>query len=128
MKLVGRQLGVGPLHALAGHAGALGEQLRGLFQHGLNLLVGAGAAGGLGVLIGPAHRQNRLIHRLGVFRQLLSGLLRHPAQQLPLPGGVLDGELPLLLIRADGLGQLHPAAEQVNQLLVDLVDFFPHLL
>ena len=121
------QLGERALHALAGYAGALGEQLRGLFQHGLNLLVGAGAAGGLGVLIGPAHRQDGLVHRLGVFRKLFSGLLRHPAQQFPLPGGVLDRELVGLLIRADGFGQLHPAAEQVYKLLVDLVDFFPHL-
>ena len=121
------QLGERALHALAGYAGALGEQLRGLFQHGLNLLVGAGAAGGLGVLIGPAHRQDGLVHRLGVFRKRFSGLLRHPAQQFPLTGGVLDRELVGLLIRADGFGQLHPAAEQVYKLLVDLVDFFPHL-
>ena len=58
---------------------------------------------------------------------LLPGLLRHPGQHRPLPLLVEDGQVVLIFIGGHFLRQGHALQEQLQELVVNGVDFFANL-
>ena len=120
--LLAGDLGVGALHALAGHHGGLGEQLGGLLDGLGDLAVqGADLAAAL-ALIAAAQLEDHGVQHPGVIGHVRTCLLRHVLELCPLPGGDKNGGARLLFAVGDLSGHVHPGAEEAHQLVVNFVD------
>ena len=122
------QLGVGPLHPLAGDAGALREERGGVLQGlGNGLRQGAGNAQKAG-LTAAAQLEEGLVEGVRVVPEVLGGLLLQRPELGPLPPGVQHREAVGLLIGGDLRRRLHPLEEKGQELGVNGVHFFPVVL
>ena len=123
---VAGNLGVGTLHALAGHQARLGEHLVHVCQGGLDLGAHTGGGGDQLRLPGPGQLKQGGEQVIGK-TLLFPGLLGDLGQDGPLPLLVQDGEMVLVLIGGHLLGQVHALQEQVQQLVVHRVDLLANL-
>ena len=125
---VAGQLGVGPLHPLAGDAGALREELGGVRQRLLDgLRQGAGDAQEPG-LAAAAQLKDGLVEGVRVVPEFLGGLLLQLPELGPLPPGVQHRDAVGLLPGGDLRRHLHPLEEEGEELVVNGVHFFPVIL
>ena len=119
-------LGIGALHALAGHQACLGEHLAAGGERSLHLRLHLGGGGDELRLTGAGQLENGGEQVVGKALPV-AGLLRHLGQDLPLPLLVQNGLVVLVLIGGHLFGQVHPLQKQVQQLVVHGIDLFPNL-
>ena len=119
---VDRNLGISPLHPLAGDHRIGGEQLGGVFQSRADLSGQRLLTGNRAVLIGASHL-HQLLEQVGnIGRESGRSFLPRPAQDFPLPRGIKGRKVMLLLIGGHIEGNFHPLEEKPFHLAVDLVD------
>ena len=123
---VAGHLGVGALHALAGHQPRLGEHLAAGGQGSLHLGGHPGGSGDELGLPGAGQLHQRGEQVIGV-ALLIAGAFRDLGQDFPFPLLVQNGEMVLVFVGGDGLGQLHALQKQRQQLLIHGVDLFANL-
>ena len=120
---VAGHLGVGALYALAGHKACLGEHRAAGLQRGLDLSLHPGGGTDELGLSGAGQLEEGGKEMVSV-AFLLSGLFRHPGQDCPLPFLVEDGQMMLVFIGGHFLRQGHALQEQLQELVVNGVNFF----
>ena len=128
-ELLGGKLGVRALHALAGHAPALGEHLgrglSGLLDAGDELVVLRVAKKRVLARAGGLHEE--LHHDLAVGGEVGGDSRRGVGDLLALAGGIEDTFAVGALVLRDAGGDLGALAEQLEDLAVDPVDLVSKL-
>ena len=119
-------LGVGALHALAGHQSRLGEHLAASGQGGLHLGLHLGGSVDQLRLPGPGQLEEGGEEVIGV-ALLVTGLGCYLGKNFALALLVQNGQMVLVLVGGHFLGQGHPLQEQIQQLVVHGVDFRANL-
>ena len=116
------KLGVGPFNALAGYLGLLREELGCLLNGLADLLIkGAVAAVALG-LIAAAQLEEHGVQRSRVGGHFRAGLLRHVLKLFPLPGGHENGQIVGLFVVCYLGGNVHAAAKQLDDFVINFVN------
>ena len=121
--LLAGQLGVGPLHSLAGHHGGLGEELGSILNCLGDFLIQRGLVPVALGLVAAAQLKNGGVEASGIACEFRPRLGCHLLQNLPLPGRDEDGQIPLPFVVRHLGGDLHPGTEELYKLVVDFINF-----
>ena len=116
------QLRISTLHALTGHHGGLREEVWGILNGlGNSLIELPGAAAELALVAATQFKEHG-IQGSGVVCHVRPGLFCYILQFFPLPGGHQNGQAICFLILCHLGAEFHPAAEQLHQLIIDIVN------
>ena len=122
------QLGISALHTLAGDHGLFGKE-RGHGGNGFpDLLSQCAFRTAVQLLAQPAVVQQQMIQGTDSLLIFLTGQISNLIQQVPFPFTVQHGQVVLLLVSADGAGNVHPPAVEVHDPAIDVVDLLSQFI
>jgi hypothetical protein len=116
-------LGISALHTAHTHGDITGEEFGGVFQRMGDSVADLRVALELLILVGAAQLKQGGIEHTSVVPHLRRHLGTDIIQLGPLPARIQNGEIVLFFIGGDFGGNLHTLQEQLDQLIVDLIDF-----
>lgn len=79
-------------------------------------------------LVTAAQLEQHGVQNPGVIGHFGAGLFCHVLELYPLPGGLKNRQIVGLFVVRNLGGDVHPLAEQANQLIVNFVDFTANLV